>query len=519
MAEIDERLHAAWEELGIKPTLRLSDPEFAQKIYETLVGESLSGDQLVAFTQQSNALQNGRLQGLVWAQAVTQSQPFAAHWADVLTRQWLWKGSLPFDSEPAKALATSLEKRLASSVGWNQVATSLLGGEIVGDNLDDPSEIFLAALAGNGNHQLMKRIGTNFLNENLDCVRCHDSPSVAGSETISQQADYWALAAMLKGVNARGNGYRGTRSIIDEQPEIVASGQAPTLYYELVDGRVTVAEASLPGGRDWREAGSLPRVAFAKWLTSTRAFDRAMVNQTWKLVFGGYLAPQVPGLDETGLEARSQLLGFLSDQFRAHDHDLKQLVAWIASSDAFSRRPVELTSSQWLVASDEELNALQTADRLFALGSPSNKYNGFMTLENSLAELMRWSAPKGGIDNDRGASEGEVLLAQPDASAAESSGKRRRTNAANNKDKTPSLRYMLHAERHSPAEREFVLSLINSPQLSWEQQVQHIVALSEGDKENGKIRSLADELLQTNGGNAEEALLKLLWSVNNANAG
>jgi hypothetical protein len=82
----------------------------------------------------------------------------------------------------------------------------------------------------------------------------------------------------------------------------------------------------------------------------------------------------------------------------------------------------------------------------------------------------------------------------------------------------PSLYYILHGERHTAAELAFVRRLANSPRLNWRQQVEHVIELSEFESASRRLRSLADELKQRNGGDTEAALLDLLWSVKNSNA-
>jgi hypothetical protein len=53
--------------------------------------------------------------------------------------------------------------------------------------------------------------------------------------------------------------------------------------------------------------------------------------------------------------------------------------------------------------------------------------------------------------------------------------------------------------------------------LSWEQRVDHIVALSIHQAPTGRVKQLAKQLLQRHNGDAQAAMLDLLWAVRSSN--
>ncbi len=539
VAQIDQRVAGVWRELSVTPSPKFDDAQRALQVSLVLTGQPPTGAA-------------GELDALV--SEATASLPFARRWADQFVSTWLAGSSLAADDARVQTLKKHFAEYIYEGRPWNATALELLGGPLALAPLaaaersnptaeaDPITSAFVSALAGDGNHRLVSHIGTNFLDIDLSCARCHDvdSPSLAAQWSGSapsakheagRQAMYWSLAAMLRGIETR-VGQGGKRIVVDRQPELLAAGKSLTAYYDLIDGRLQAAEPRLPGGQAWETiAGAdAPRQALAEWISRSPAMDEATVNQVWRMIFGQPLvsrtpvqfnlpAANMPAADQssTQLAERQQreLLELLSTQYRAHGHDLKQLIGWIVRSDAFRRQPLRLTHAQWLAASQDELRQWQVARASFANGAMPIGATDSRSLEASLAMVLQWRERSGGGADTALAQPVPNLTPAPAASSPSKDSKGTDSKAARSKDSggAGELNERMRLAPPSATELAFVDRLLANQRLSWKDCIEHIVCLAPELLPDSRIQILTDELLRQHKGDARAALLDLLWAV------
>lgn len=542
VAQIDQRLANMWQELAVTPSPRFDEAQRARQVSLALTGQPPSGTA-------------GDLDALI--ASATASLPFARQWAGHFVGRWLAGSSLPADDARVETLNRHFAQYIYENRPWNATALELLGGSLPtaavdkrefreakpglatgsdgatsATGLNPIATAFVSALGGDGNHRLVSHIGTNFLDINLSCARCHDanssslaaqwsSPAQDAEHAVGRQAAYWSLTAMLQGIDtkiAKG----GKPVVVDRQAEMLAAGEPLTAYYDLIDGRLQAVEPRLPDGQTWKTVTSadVPRQALAQWLSQSPAMDQATVNQVWCMIFGQPLVPHPavrlseavdgPLSTQSAEQQQRELLELLSTQYRAHGHDLKRLVGWIVRSDAFSRQPWRPTHAQWLAASQDELRQWRAGRGSFANGARPAGAGNTQSLKASLASVLQW--------RERSNADEETALAQPlpnlapiPASTPDSVAKTLDSKASVT---TNELDDRLRLAPPSAAELAFVDRLLANQRLSWKDHVEHIVCLAPEVRVDKRIRFLADELLRQHKGDARAALLDLLWAVN-----
>lgn len=556
VAEIDQHLARVWQELSVAPSPKMNESQRVQKVSLVLTGlppSAIAGD----------------LDALI--SEATASLPFARQWADQFVGVWLAGSNLPADEARVQTLRKHFAQYIYEGRPWNATALELLGGPLLaaplasgepaaealpGGGLEDTAQstanpadhpmrtglnpiasAFVSALAGDGNHRLVSHIGTNFLDVDLSCARCHDvntsslaarwsEAARAAEPAAGHQAMYWSLTAMLQGIDTFA-AESGQRVVVDRQAELLAAGKQLTAYYDLIDGRLQAAEPRLPNGQPWETmvGANVPRQALAEWLSQSPAMDEATVNQVWCMIFGQPLVSRTPvslnklnshEVFDAGLQSaerqQRELLELLSTQFRAHGHDLKQLVAWVVRSDAFRRQLTHPTRAQWLAASQDELRQWHLTRASFASGAaPADAANN-LSLETSLTLILQW--------REHSSTGAETTLAQPAPNFAASPNldsvpQAHNPALAGPKDSSPvdELQDGLRLTPHSAAELAFVDRLLATERLSWEDCVEHIVCLTPELQPDNRVQLLADELLRQHKGDARAALLDLLWAV------
>ncbi len=510
VAQLDQLFEELWSKLGVVPNPNYELRTQAQRLSQTLTGVALSDSQTDWWSGARTS------KDLLPASLDTANNPmFAQRWGNLFASLWLARAELSADRHEFAELESFVASNIAANRPWNEVMSELLSSEPPSSEADSASAqshlAFMTALAGGENHRLVEQIGINFLDANLSCVRCHDANSNPSRSTEVQET-YWSLVAMLKGIDVQLSADGSRRNLVDQQRELFADGKSASVFFDLPNGVLKASSPRLPSGQHWSSLGkATPRQALADWISHSRDFDRSSVNQVWKLVFGRPLVPYSAGLENAALAERTAILEFLATQFQAHDHDLKLLVSWIVNSRPYAVQPINLNKSEWLAATDAELDLIQLSELVFAAGPSLGRSPEAQSLESSLAAAVEW--------NKKVAGEYRAMLAQPASLLSSEIGNAALPPAPAGSLELPSLGYAIHGERQTLTQRNFVNRLMRAPRLSWEERVEHVVGLSGTEVADSRVQHLAKILLEQNSGDAKSTLLRLLWAVQNSDAG
>ncbi|MEM8736088.1 MAG: DUF1553 domain-containing protein, partial [Planctomycetota bacterium] len=499
VTQIDSGMRAIWDSLGIEPAGALDFDSRVAKISETLVGKSGNG-----------SVDENRLAEAIDSQV--RSNGFANHWASEITSDWLKRSALPTDAPVVKSLRRYLARSIRSGAAWNEVVGEVLGGDIRFDQNDTtkstPAGVLAASWGGNSNHRFASRIGAQFLDSSMSCSRCHDAKAVGGASAsgslFASQSSYHQTLGLLSGIESSGNGYQGGRSVKDNQSP-VSRGKLPELFYEQLDGRMAAVKPSLPGtvGFELSNQDS-PRKQFAKWVASSERLDRATVNNTWRLVFGRYLVPQVAGVDVAALEARGEVLDLLQRQFVAHDRNIGQLVSWLVQTEAFGLGAVGINETTWASASNEQLETMQLKEIAFAARQSLGRSPEARNVERAIQFV---------VDLDSSKLEQMRTLAQANPTGMSDKKAAKPKNAS-----AKSASYLLYGLLPTAAEEQYLSEVQKNDQMDWNLKVEHVSMLSPFEVGNSKSQDAANKLREHYNGDEQKTLRTLLWSVKNAAA-
>ena len=148
--EIDERLLAMWEQVGVTPTQELPYEMLLARMQGVLLGtpQIRSAAQISSAAQGGSAAQSStpvQTSRQEIANRIVKTPRFAEVWAQTQTRNWLKRSGLPSDGEDAVWLARSIEKMVARGEPWGQVVSELIGGELGATETPTPSTVFIKA--------------------------------------------------------------------------------------------------------------------------------------------------------------------------------------------------------------------------------------------------------------------------------------------------------------------------------------------------------------------------------------
>lgn len=487
---IDTQLNTLWQRLKVTPEAKLDANQLAQLLSKTLTGQDLASTVAAELAELKSERRDQRISQVI-AEAID-SQAFARLWAKDIVVAWLGGGNVPLNSPAVAQLEQFVAGGIAGDKPWNEVVS-----KVVSDDL------LIAAFAGEGNHRLAAHLSGAFMDSSLACVRCHEPKGQNG--LAASQEQYWSMVAMLMGLDVRSDEKTKVRTVVDEQAKVFADTEKPSLFFDRPDGTLVAAKFVLPDGQPWQSIGAkTPRAALANWIGDSSQSDQAIVNRVWQRALGRPLVATNALVDDVGLTERMELQQLLAQQFRAHGRNLQQLVGWVVRSDAFARNSIAVDKSRWLQASENEIENWHLTEMVFAARTSLGQQAVKGGLENSLAAAIKW--------NQANTDSGTNVLAQPSLDP-----KAKPKTPVKSDVVMPSPGYAIHRGRLSQDQQSFVAGLAASEKLTWEQKVEHIVALAPTLNASGGVKRLSDELLQSLG-DPQAALTELMWAVQNADA-
>lgn len=330
VAEVDRLIEQGWKEHKIQPTKVAADAEWLRRIYLTLTGRIPT----LTETQQFLADRSPRKRI-----ALSQSLVDAPERAEYMATMWtnLLIGRTERRRVNREKLFEFLADDFRSNTPWIDTIESLITAS--GRNDENGATNFLLAHLNDQATPATAVTARLFLGEQISCVQCHDHPF---TKDIRQE-DYWALNAFFKDTvrvivqDVSPETSSGTRSRyitcrLEDRPTVerithfeTRSGQMRAVLPKYDD--YTVPEASMENRR--------ARLASLLADDSDRKIARAMVNRMWAHFFGYGFTNPVDDMGPHAMVSHPEVLELLSEAFVQTDYDLRRLLTWIVSTQAW----------------------------------------------------------------------------------------------------------------------------------------------------------------------------------------
>jgi hypothetical protein len=336
-ARIDQRLEEKWQ--GVEAAPPADDAEFLRRVYLDLAGRIPRVQEVRDFLEDSSSDRRSR----VVAQLLKSPQ-FVRHFSTT----W-WNLLIPSTNPQFAALADGfrpwLGEQLRNDTPYDKMVRDILSAPLAaqfdpdsGTPVEGPSPVgFLLA-----NEQKPENVAASasriFMGVKLECAQCHDHPFARWSK-----AQFWEMAAFFRDVEPRPAPAAGA-----EQGAEKTSPLPPRAIR--IPGTDTIVQAKfLTGDEPEWVKGTEPRSVLANWLTAkdNPYFARAAVNRLWAHFFGvGLIDPVDDEPTDENPVRHPELLADLSQQFVAHDYDIKYLIRAFTATKAYQRTSSQSHASQ-----------------------------------------------------------------------------------------------------------------------------------------------------------------------------
>ena len=314
---IDHHVEAAARRDRIHLPPKVSDDLFLRRISLDLIGRIPTRQELTSFRADPDRAR--------MVQALLTTEEYAESWSRRWTATLIGYGDLVRSDR--ESLRTWLASQFAQQTPIDDVVYQLISAE------------GHASFVGPANFMLhhardpVVPVGRIFLGVQLDCARCHDHPTDRWS-----QADFKGMQRFFAAMRPR---------------------QPSPGNYELIDGDSRGEPPRFltgikPRTERWRKE-------LALMVTTSKPFDRAIVNRLWYHFFGhGIVDPPdaVNGHDRSG---DFELVQKLAERFRNDGYQLNNLIREICLSDTYQREILPENEDWALLPTTKPL----TPDQLF----------------------------------------------------------------------------------------------------------------------------------------------------------
>lgn len=313
---IDERLAKRWERLGIVPSNRCTDSEFARRVSVDLIGLIPTAREARAFLAETDPERRKKL-----ARSLMDRPEFADRWT-----QW-WGDMLRLNSRLMQTRgAEEFHKYLRDSVATNKPVSEVARDLITATGRGFRNGVVNYYAPITSLNQAAATAGRVFMGRRLECAECHNHPYERWA-----QKDFYALAALWSKTRTKQGPEKDEVVIYDVQEAVEVR----------IEGRVGRPQAlpAFPGSNLKVDFTGDLRGQFADYLLApaSRVFARAFVNRVWAQFFGRGIFNPVDDYRDTNPPVDEALLDALAARFVETGYDFKELLMTIVSSAAYQR--------------------------------------------------------------------------------------------------------------------------------------------------------------------------------------
>jgi hypothetical protein len=336
---INATLAASWKENKVQPSPAASDEEWCRRVYLRLLGRIPTVDEVRSFARDKARDKREKLVATLM-DGEPYAEQFASHWANVWTNQLVGRtlGGEAEQLASREGLEQYLRNSLAAKKPYYQIVYELLtaeGSAQPGSADFNGAVNFLVASMGKDGTLATARTSRVFLGQQLQCAQCHQHPTNEWGQT-----QYWAMNAFFRQTKIEqvAGVTRLTNEDFVDKKNVTIEGE---VYFELPNGTIRATSPAFVDGTTIPPSGRLDEVnrrqELARLVVTSPQLSPALVNRVWSHYFGFGFTRPVDDIGPSNQPSHPELLAKVSEQFAAHNYDVRKLMKWLVLSDAFSR--------------------------------------------------------------------------------------------------------------------------------------------------------------------------------------
>lgn len=360
VARIDAAIAQGWADANLSPSPPASDGEWCRRVYLDILGRIPTVTELRQYLTDRKRDKRVRLVDRLLS--TEYRNEYVNHWTTVWSNLLIGRtGGMDRRSLTSRE---GMQEYLREALEYNRPYDQMMRELVTATGACRPEDKnfngaanFLADKMEENGVQATAKTAQIFLGMAVQCKQCHNHPF-----NEHQQNQFWELNAFFRQTRVRrirlddqrqrfagrvvDRDYRGETGDVAKADLFyeLRNGQMKVAYPVFVDGKalteVYEEQGKKAGVEDLGDSGKLSdvnrREELAKLIAGSREFDQAIVNRVWGHFFGYGFTKPVDDIGPHNTPSHPELLDQLGQSFRRSEFDLKQLMRWIALSEAYS---------------------------------------------------------------------------------------------------------------------------------------------------------------------------------------
>ena len=510
--QINSHIEQDWQDFELIPSQDAADGQWCRRVFLDVIGRIPTVNEVEKFIRNKAPDKKKQLvESLLYDDRYTEE--FARNWTTIWTNLLIGRtGGTENNSMISRVgMQKYLRDSFAREKPYDKMCHELVtatGTTTPGDENFNGATNFLIDKV-NGEQAALATAATTriFLGLQVQCTQCHNHPF-----NDWKQQKYWETNAFFRQVKAfRGQAGGGGAQLADQDfsGETGRNKDEAEIFYEKRNGLVSVAYPVFVDGTEVERSGYVNvvnrRQEFAKLMTESPYFSKAMVNRTWAHFLGyGFTSP-ADDLGPHNSPSNPALLEFIALEFANTEFDFRQLVLWITLS-----KPYQLSSrsNESNANDDPQLGQTPRFSHFYLRQMQAEQ------LYESLLSAMRVGDSRGSYEEQERIK--SRWLQQFNRAFGTDEGQESTTFNGT----IPQVLMMFNGEMVRQAISSTQGSLIDSLTDSnkrYSDSVEHLFLATLARKPNGKEKSMATAFLNAQNRNQKEALKDVSWVLLNTN--
>lgn len=327
---IDQQIRQGWTDNEIEASPLASDEEWVRRVYLDLVGRIPTLTEAREFLADKNPRKRAML-----VDALLENEDYVRNFTTIWANNSIGRGA------PQRVSRTGMEKfyreAFAKNRPWNEIVVDILTASGHYEENGAVNYILAQMQMPDDAVQLTAMTTRLFLGLQVQCTQCHNHPF-----NKWQQDQFWEFNSFFRQVDKRDHRKLDPKTgrQVDDYSEVIWKEFTGPVYYEKRSGMMQVAFPRFQGHEVDPGVGVDRRAELAKLITEPAGDEpaqlaQAMVNRTWSHFFGYGFTRPVDDMGPHNPASHPELLKRLSREFVAANYDVKQLIRWIVSSEAY----------------------------------------------------------------------------------------------------------------------------------------------------------------------------------------
>lgn len=514
---IDEHIRTVWTDYEIEPSKRATDQEFCRRLFLDILGRIPTVDETTVFSASKDEDKKAKLiHRLLYDDQY--HDEYVRHWSTIWTNILIGRtGGQDRDSlVDRRGMQVYLREVFASNRPYDSMVRELVSA--TGDSSPEGNNFngavnFLCGKLEEKASQATAQTSRIFLGLQVQCTQCHNHPF-----NEWKQNQYWQMNSFFRQTVALRRFVPGSNDVrfveLTDQDfggeDSPRKPEAGRIYYELRNGKLEAAEPVFVDGTRIEPSGFLAdsnrRLQLAELISGSEFLPRAMVNRMWAHFLGHGFTKPIDDMGPHNPPSHPDLLTHLAEEFRQNSFDVKQLISWIALSEAYSLSS-RLTPSNEM--DDPELGETPKFSHFYVRQMSAEQ------LYASLLVATRADAA-GEIDSDKQEKMRQKWLSQFSKAFGTDEGDELTTFDGT----IPQTLMMFNGELIQNAtksvEGSFLHSVIESDQ-KLQRKVNQLYMAAFSRRPTRQERKVVEQLVQSANWNQKESLEDLWWALLNSN--